>query len=74
MNRVTKFASAALMVLTLAGAAYAPVQQLAGDPSQWGIENLAKKGSFDITDFGGSEDPLAAGGTTKGGDVPVTTG
>ena len=48
MSRLTKLASAALIALTLTGgAAYAPVQQLAGDPSQWGV---AKKGSFDITE------------------------
>jgi hypothetical protein len=48
--------------------------ELAGDPSQWGVESAYKKGSFDITEFGGSEEPLAAGGTSKGGDVPVVTG
>lgn len=48
--------------------------ELAGDPSQWGVESAYKKGSFDISEFGGSEEPLAAGGTSKGGDVPVVTG
>src|SRR5262245_48535647 len=56
------------------GAAYAAVQQLAGDPSQWGIESVAKRGSFDITEAEGSEELLAASGTDKGGDVPVVTG
>ena len=57
MTRVTKLACAALIALTLAaGAAYAPVQQLAGDPSQWSSESVAKKGSFDITS---SEDSAA---------------
>ena len=75
MSRLTRLACAVLMALTLAGgAASAPVQPLAGDPSQWGIERVAKKGSFDITELGGSEELLAAGGTSKGGDTPVVTG
>ena len=32
---------------------------LTGDPSQWGSESLAKKGSFDITEVEGSEEPMA---------------
>jgi hypothetical protein len=71
----TKLACAALMALTLAsGAAYAPVQQLAGDPSQWGVEDVYKKGSFDLAWSRGSEEPLASTGTSKGGDTPVVTG
>jgi hypothetical protein len=65
MSRLTKLACAALMALTLAGgAAYAPVQQLAGDPSQWGVEGVYKQGSFDITE---TEQSIAgsAGGNAK---------
>ena len=56
MNRTTKLASAALIALTLAGGAYTTVQQLAGDPSQWGVGDVYKKGSFDITE---TEQPIA---------------
>ena len=56
MYRVTKLASAALIALTLAGGSYAPVQQLAGDPSQWGVGDVYTKGSFDITE---TEQPIA---------------
>src|SRR5687767_5039831 len=49
--------------------------EVAGDPSQWGVESAVyKKGSFDITESEGSEELVAAGGTSKGGDVPVVTG
>ncbi len=52
MSRVKKIALAALAALALAAgaAAYVPAPQQAGDPSQWGVESVAKKGSFDITE------------------------
>lgn len=51
MTRVKMFALAVLAALAMAAgaAAYVPANQLAGDPSQWGVESVAKKGSFDIT-------------------------
>jgi hypothetical protein len=51
MTRVKKLTLAALMALALtAGAVAAPsTVELAGDPSQWGIDSVAKKGSFDST-------------------------
>ena len=61
MNRMTKLASAALIALTLASGAYTTAQQLAGDPSQWGVADVYKKGSFDITE---TEQPIAG---SKGG-------
>jgi glutamine cyclotransferase len=50
MTRMRKLALAALTALALAAGAIAanPGSTLAGDPSQWGV---AKKGSFDITEF-----------------------
>lgn len=53
MNRMKKLALAALTALTLAAGAAAatPGATLAGDPSQWGLESVAKKGSFDITEI-----------------------
>ena len=74
MNRVTKLASAALIALTLAGGAYTTVQQLAGDPSQWGVADVYKKGSFDITEI---EQPIAGskGDMGKNGPDPsIITG
>ena len=67
MNRVTKLASAALIALTLAGGVGdAPSQQLAGDPSQWGVGEVYKKGSFDITEteqtIAGSKGDMAGAG------------
>ena len=58
MNRVQKLALAALTALALTASAVAAnsAAELAGDPSQWGIERVAKKGSFDITS---SEDGAA---------------
>jgi hypothetical protein len=52
MTRVKKLALAALTALALTAGVVAatPAVKLAGDPSQWGIENVAKKGSFDITE------------------------
>jgi hypothetical protein len=52
MTRVKKLALAAIaaLALTMGAIAASPAQQLAGDPSQWGIESVAKKGSFDITE------------------------
>jgi hypothetical protein len=88
MSRILKLASVALIALTLAGGA-APslisgTSTLAVMPDpicgevpppdcneDWGV---AKKGSFDITEAEGSEELLAAGGTSKGGDTPVVTG
>ena len=66
MSRILKLASAALMAFTLAGGAYVPVQQLAGDPSQWGVVDVYKKGSFDITD---TEQSIAG---SAGGDANIT--
>lgn len=63
--RIRKLALTAFATLSLAAgaAAFTPVQQLAGDPSQWGIarkvneyegqHRVAKKGSFDITELDG---------------------
>ncbi|CAA9216713.1 MAG: hypothetical protein AVDCRST_MAG77-255 [uncultured Chloroflexi bacterium] len=45
------------------------------DPEVPVSPNLAKKGSFDITERQGSDQlSIAAGGTSKGGEVPVTPG
>jgi ABC-type glycerol-3-phosphate transport system substrate-binding protein len=56
-NRMRKFALAVLTALALTAGAVAASSNatLAGDPSQWGIDSLAKKGSFDITSSNGGE-------------------
>lgn len=65
MTRVKQIALTLAFALAVAGSgggtgkvsfqdtvsASAPAQQLAGDPSQWGVEGIAKKGSFDITEL-----------------------
>ena len=74
MTRVQKLALTALTALALtAGIAAANSSaELAGDPSQWG--SVAKKGSFDITEFAVPEEQFASSDEGKHGDVPVVPG
>jgi hypothetical protein len=61
MTRLKKLALAGLTALALVAGAVAtsPAAEVAGDPSQWGIESVAKKGSFDITEVTTSEEQVA---------------
>lgn len=78
MNKYTRIlpivAAVALLGGTIERKGSFDITEVSLKTPKYPVVALEKKGSFDITEKKGSFDITEAGGTSKGGDVPVTPG